>query len=110
MKKSTLKFATVFAIVGAVLTLAIIVPATWDLPLDPHGGIAANSFGLWLLAHLLADRVAHTFGIMDGATRPQWIGLAVATNTIFFSLVGALIGILKRLIFDRATRKFENAA
>ena len=110
MKKSVLKFAAVFGIVGGILTYVNGVTATWDFHIDPHGWVAQTWFSVGMFVEGPGYIVARWLGLPQSASRAQWVFLEVATNTIVCLFVGAFVGIVARLVFPWHTKSNEPAA
>ena len=108
MKKLVFIFGTAFAVVGAIVTLSVLVGAVSAPGSVGHDAADWNLFGLWLILNAPADAVAHLLGIVNANSR-QWIFLAVVTNAVLCSLLGVSIGILTKLIFRLPTKRTGNA-
>ena len=107
MKKSSLTFAALFGIAGAIITCVNGVTATWDFHIDPHGWVANTWFSVGMFIESVGSIFANWVGPPQSASRAQWILLEVATNTVICSLVGAFVGMLAAPVFARRRKSNE---
>src|SRR5262245_56441465 len=102
LKKFVLVGGIAFAVIGAILTLVVLVTATWEA--------FPFSFDFGVLVIAVPAAVGIIFGIPKGTPTWVWVLLSIITNGSLCILFGAFLGFLAWLVTKPTTKANDSAA